>query len=127
MQRRKYRYYSPHCCTELLNCSFCTIINDYITSDDVLETEDARTEYGLPKIWVKCAHVYKADTRLSSSSPTRAFLESLVNTDHILIIFIAMNRPLTYYPYCDVPVAKSCGKIIGSTWKTDTAALTAMA
>ena len=32
------------------------IINDYITSDDVLETEDARTEYGLPKIWVKLAH-----------------------------------------------------------------------
>ena len=27
-------------------------------SDDVLETEDARTEYGLPKIWVKLAHAY---------------------------------------------------------------------
>ena len=39
--------------------------------------EDARTEYGLPKIWVKLAHAYTADTRLSSSSPPRAFLESL--------------------------------------------------
>ena len=32
-----------HRVTELL------IIDDYITSDDVLETEDAWTEYGLPK------------------------------------------------------------------------------
>ena len=45
-------------------------------SDDILETEDARTEYSLPKIWVKLAHVYTADTRLSSS-PLSAFLESL--------------------------------------------------
>ena len=45
-------------------------------SDDVLETEDARTEYGLPKIGVKVAHAYTADTRLSSS-PLRALLESL--------------------------------------------------
>ena len=44
-------------------------------SDDVLEMEDARTEYGLPKIWVKLAHVYTADTRLFSSA--RARLESL--------------------------------------------------
>ena len=45
-------------------------------SDDILEKEDARTEYGLPKIWVKLAHVYTADSRLSSSPPC-AFLESL--------------------------------------------------
>ena len=44
---------------------------------DVLETEDARTEYGLPKIWVKLAHAYTADTRLSASSPPCALLESL--------------------------------------------------
>ena len=54
-----------------------TIINDYIKSGDVLEMEDARTEYGLPKILVKPAHVYTADTRLSSSSPPCALLESL--------------------------------------------------
>ena len=30
-----------------------------------------------PKIWVKLAHAYTADTRLSSSSPPRALLESL--------------------------------------------------
>ena len=36
-----------------------------------------RQEYGLPKIWVKRVHVYMADTRLSSSSPPRASLESL--------------------------------------------------
>ena len=35
--------------------------------------EDARTEYGLPKIWVKLAHAYMADTRLSASSPLRFF------------------------------------------------------
>ena len=46
-------------------------------SDDVLETEDAWTEYGLTKIWVKLAHAYTADTRLSSSSPPHALLESL--------------------------------------------------
>ena len=46
-------------------------------SDDVLESEDAWTEYGLPKIWVKRAHAYTADTRLSTSSPLCAFLESL--------------------------------------------------
>ena len=45
-------------------------------SDDVLE-EDARTEYGLPKTWVKLAHAYTADTRLASSSPPHALLESL--------------------------------------------------
>ena len=39
--------------------------------------EDVRTEYGLPKIWVKLVHAYMADTRLSSSSPPRALLESL--------------------------------------------------
>ena len=65
---------SHHCC--------CTEFSDFaqllmITSDDVLETEDARTEYGLPKIWVKLAHAYTADTRLSASSPPRALLESL--------------------------------------------------
>ena len=43
----------------------------------ILETEDARTEYGLPKIWVKFAHAYTADTRLSSFSPPRTLLESL--------------------------------------------------
>ena len=37
--------------------------------------EDARTEYGLPKIWLILAHAYMADTRLSSSSPPRAFGE----------------------------------------------------
>ena len=31
--------------------------------------EDAPTEYDLPKIWVKLAHAYMADTMLSSSSP----------------------------------------------------------
>ena len=41
-----------------------------------METENARTEYVLPKIWVKLAHAYIADTRLSSSSPY-ALLESL--------------------------------------------------
>ena len=46
-------------------------------SDDVLEKEDAWTEYGLPKTWVKLAHAYTADTRLSSSSPPHALLESL--------------------------------------------------
>ena len=40
-------------------------------------TEGARTEYGVPKIWVKLAHAYTADTRLSSSSPPRALLESV--------------------------------------------------
>ena len=45
-------------------------------SDDVLEMEDAWTEYGLPKIWVKLAHAYTADTWLSSS-PLRTLLESL--------------------------------------------------
>ena len=45
-------------------------------SDDVLETEDARTECGLQKIRVNLAHVYTADTRLSSS-PQRKLLESL--------------------------------------------------
>ena len=39
--------------------------------------EDARTEYSLPKIWVKLLHAYTADARLSTSSPPRAFLESL--------------------------------------------------
>ena len=42
-----------------------------------METEDARTRHGLPKIWIKLAHAYTADTRLSSS-PLRALLESLV-------------------------------------------------
>ena len=42
-----------------------------------METEDARTEYGLPKIRVKRAHAYMADTRLSASSPPCALLESL--------------------------------------------------
>ena len=37
--------------------------------------EDARTEYGLPKVWVKHAHAYTADTRLSSSSPPCALGE----------------------------------------------------
>ena len=46
-------------------------------SDDVLETEDARTEYSLPKIRVKLAHAYTTDTRLSSSPPPHALLESL--------------------------------------------------
>ena len=46
------------------------------TSDDVLETEDARTEYSWPKIWVKLAHAYTADTRLSCSSTPRMLLES---------------------------------------------------
>ena len=46
-------------------------------SDDVLEKEDAQTEYSLPKIWVKRAHAYKTDTRLSSSSPPHTLLESL--------------------------------------------------
>ena len=41
-----------------------------------LEMEDAWTEYCLPKIWVKLAHAYTADTRLSASSP-HAVLESL--------------------------------------------------
>ena len=50
---------------------------DYTTSDGVLETEDARTEHGLPKIWIKLAHAYAADTRLSSSCPSRVLLESL--------------------------------------------------
>ena len=45
-------------------------------SDGVLETEDAQIENGLPKIWIKLAHAYTADTRLSSSSP-RTLLESL--------------------------------------------------
>ena len=44
-------------------------------SDDVLEMDNAWTEYGLPKIWVKLAHVYTTDTRLSSSSPPSAFGE----------------------------------------------------
>ena len=42
-----------------------------------METEDARTEYDLPKVWVKLAHAYTADTRLSSSSPPCVLLESL--------------------------------------------------
>ena len=50
--------------------------NDNITSDDVLEMEDALTEHCLPKIWVKLAHAYTADTRLSSPSPC-VLLESL--------------------------------------------------
>ena len=33
--------------------------------------------YSLPKIWVKLAHTYTADTRLSPSSPPRALLESM--------------------------------------------------
>ena len=65
MQRRKYHYYQPSPFTQLL------ILHNYITSDGVLETEDARTEYGLPKIGVKLAHAYTADTRLPSSSPPR--------------------------------------------------------
>ena len=36
--------------------------------------EDAWTEYGLPKIWVKLAHASMADTRLSSPPP-RTLLE----------------------------------------------------
>ena len=46
-------------------------------SNDVLEMEDAQTEYGLPKIWVNLAHVYTADTRLSASSPPHTLMESL--------------------------------------------------
>ena len=46
-------------------------------SDDVLETDDAQTEYSLPKIWVKRTHAYTADTKLSSSSPPHVLLESL--------------------------------------------------
>ena len=62
---------TAHCCTVLLQLLgfFCTIINDFIMNDDVLETEDAWTEYCLPKIWVKCVHAYTADTRLSSPPP----------------------------------------------------------
>ena len=62
---------------------FAQLLNDYITSDDVLETEDARTEYGLPKIWVKLAHAYTADTRLSSSSPPRSLGEPVNEATHI--------------------------------------------
>ena len=47
-------------------------------SDDILETEDARTEYGLPKPWVKLAHAYTADSRLSTSSPLCMLLDSLI-------------------------------------------------
>ena len=42
-----------------------------------MEMENARTEYSPPKIWLKRANLYTADTRLSSSSPPRALLESL--------------------------------------------------
>ena len=47
-------------------------------SDDVLEMEDARTKYSLPKIWVKLADTYTTDTRLSVSSPPHTLLESLL-------------------------------------------------
>ena len=41
-------------------------------------SRDAQTEYSLPKVWVKLAHAYTADTRLSSSSsPPHMLLESL--------------------------------------------------
>ena len=41
-------------------------------------SRDAQTEYSLPKVWVKLAHAYTADTRLSSSSsPPHVLLESL--------------------------------------------------
>ena len=69
MQRRKYCYYNSHCSLHLA-ADIAHCINDYITSDDVLETEDAQTEYGLPKIWVKLTHA----TRLIPSS-VRAFGE----------------------------------------------------
>ena len=58
VQRRKYRYYLA--LTAALSYSTANFVQllmiDYITSDDVLEMEDAQTEYSLPKIWVKCAH-----------------------------------------------------------------------
>ena len=79
MQRRKYRYYQPSLLTAALSYSTADLhnCNDYITIDVVLEMEDARTEYSLTNIWVKLVHAYTADTRLSSSSPLHALLESL--------------------------------------------------
>ena len=44
-------------------------------SDDVLETEDAQTEYGLPKIWVKLAHAYTADNQALLFFSVHAFGE----------------------------------------------------
>ena len=51
-------------------------------------------------------------------------LESVVHTDHILITFIMMNHPLTYYLSVTHCGGKTYGKIIGSTRQTDTAVLT---
>ena len=58
-------------------------------SDDVFEMEDARTEYGLPKIWVKLVGAYTADTRLSASSPPHTLLESLL-AQNMLYRFLSM-------------------------------------
>ena len=63
--------------------------------------EDARTEYGLPKIWVKLAHAYTADTRLSSSTPLRALLESLGTR---LVCVIALMVDCIFMVICVVLV-----------------------
>ena len=89
VERRSHHYSLLHRVTQML---ICKIINDYITSDNILEMEDACTEYGLPKIWVKLAHAKMADTRLSSSPPCM-FLESLVmrlNTIAFLPIHVCL-------------------------------------
>ena len=43
----------------------------------------------LPKIWVKLAYAYMADTRLSASSP-HALLESLGTRLYCIVIFEAI-------------------------------------